>query len=72
MYLDAVLVIDESPDREVTTVVVAMVGPCSEEAGCGEESTSDRVWGCVLTSIVPSSLIFLSIVLLPPMVDIVS
>jgi len=72
MHLDAVLVIDEDPGREVTTVVVAMVGPCSEEAGCGEESTSDRIWGCVLTSIMPSSLIFLFIVLLLSIVDTVS
>lgn len=60
MAFDAVLVMALEDDNEVTTDVVDMVGPCSEETGLGDDNTSDRVFGWVVTSIVPSNLIFFS------------
>jgi len=45
MDLEAVLVMAFDPEIEVTTDVVDMVGPCSDEAGDAVESTSDNVWG---------------------------
>lgn len=41
--MDAVLVMAPEDDNEVTTEVVDTVGPCSDEAGLGEDRTSDKV-----------------------------
>lgn len=43
--LDAVLVMALEDDREVTTEVVDIVGPCSDDAGLGDDKTSDNVCG---------------------------